>query len=133
MLAFLKVFARGIIVTLLLPIILLVLAVYGVYCLLLFVFMFFKGVIGYFHGDSFSVELPEDSAARRILLEDERNEERAKEMLNVMYQNHMAQQQQYQNPQPKQDEIEYLKPTPEPEQSTLFEPQGENVDDNGSN
>ena len=132
MLAFLKVFARGIIVTLLLPIILLVLALYGVYCLLLFVFMFFKGVIGYFHGDSFSADLPEDAQAKRMLLEDERNAERAKEMLNVMYQNHMAQQQQFQNNPPRQDEIEYLKPTPEPEQNSNLEPQGDNPDDNGS-
>ena len=130
MLAFLKVFARGIIVTLLLPIILLVLALYGIYCLLLFVFMFFRGVIGYFHGDSFSADLPEDAQAKRILLEDERNTERAKEMLNVMYQNHMAQQQ-YQNPQPKQDEIEYLKPNSEPAQDSFVEPQGDNQDDNG--
>ena len=133
MLAFLKVFIRGIVVTLLLPIILLVLVIYGVYCIFLFVFMFFKGVIEYFQGKSFSTDLPEDSEARRQLLEQELTEQRAKEMLNVMYQNHMAQQQ-FINQQPqKEDEIEYLKPKQEPEQSSLIEPQGETPDDNGGN
>ena len=69
MLSFLKVFARGIIVTLLLPIILLILALYFVYCLFLFIFMFFKGTIDFFKGGTLSTDLPEDLEARRIVLE----------------------------------------------------------------
>lgn len=127
MLAFLKVFARGIIVTILLPIILLVLALYGVYCLVLFVFMFFKGVIDYFQGKSFSTDLPEDSEARRLLLEQELTDHRAKEMLNVMYQNHLAQQQ-FQSTQPIQENQALNN-----EQSSSIGPEGEISDDNGSN
>ena len=127
MLAFLKVFARGIIVTILLPIILLVLALYGVYCLVLFVFMFFKGVIDYFQGKSFSTDLPEDSEARRLLLEQELTDHRAKEMLNVMYQNHLAQQQ-FQSTQPIQENQELNN-----EHSSSIELEGEISDDNGSN
>ena len=127
MLAFLKVFARGIIVTILLPIIILVLALYGVYCLVLFVFMFFKGVIDYFQGKSFSTDLPEDSEARRLLLEQELTDHRAKEMLNVMYQNHLSQQQ-FQSTQPIQENQALNN-----EQSSSIEPEGEISDDNGSN
>lgn len=90
MLSFLKVFARGIIVTILLPVILLVLALYMVYCLVLFVIMFFKGVINFFKGGNIGSDLPEDQEAKRILLEKERTDSQAKDMLNIMYQN-MAQ------------------------------------------
>lgn len=90
MLSFLKVFARGIIVTLLLPIIVLVLALYMVYCLVLFVVMFFKGVINWFKGGNTGTDLPEDLEARRIVLEKEKTDAQAKDMLNIMYQN-MAQ------------------------------------------
>ena len=91
MLSFLKVFARGIIVTLLLPIILLILALYFVYCLFLFIFMFFKGTIDFFKGGTLSTDLPEDLEARRIVLEKEKSDHQAKEMLNMMYQTTMAQ------------------------------------------
>ena len=112
MLSFLKVFARGIIVTLLLPVIVLVLVLYGVYCLGLFVFMFFKGVIDYFRGNNFNAELPEDNTAKRILLEKEKSESQAKDMLNMMYQQTMAQAAFNQNLQEnpaKNDGIDYLR------------------------
>ena len=91
MLSFLKVFARGIVVTLLLPFIVLVLAFYMVYCLILFVIMFFKGVIGFFKGKNINADLPEDLEARRIVLEKEKSDSQAKDMLNMMYQQTMAQ------------------------------------------
>ena len=91
MLSFLKVFGRGIVVTLLLPFIVLVLALYGVYCLVLFVVMFFRDVIGFFKGNNFNADLPEDLEARRIVLETEKTDANAKEMLNMMYQQTMAQ------------------------------------------
>ena len=90
MLSLLKVFLRGIVVTLLSPIILLILVVYGVYCIGLFIFMFFKGVIDYFRGKTFNADLPEDLEARRLLLEKEKQEEQAKDMLNMMYESTMA-------------------------------------------
>ena len=86
MLSFLKVFARGLIVTLLLPIIVLVLALYMVYCLILFVVMFFKAVIGYFKGNNINADLPEDLEARRIILEKEKSDAQAKDALNMIYQ-----------------------------------------------
>jgi len=52
--------------------------------------MFFKGVIDFFKGKTFGAELVEDLEARRILLEKEKADEQAKQMLNLMYQNVMA-------------------------------------------
>ena len=125
MLSFLKVFARGILVMLLLPLILLVLALYMVYCLVLFVFMFFRALIGFFKGNNFNADLPEDLEARRIVLEKEKSDSQAKDALNMMYQT-MAQgmaqaalNQAQPQPQVKPDVIDYLNATenePEPKQ-----------------
>ena len=91
MLQFLKVFGRGVLVTVLLPVILLVWVCYGIYCIGVFVVMFFKGVIDYFQGKSFNADLPEDLEARRLLLEKEKQNEQAKDALSMMYQNAMTQ------------------------------------------
>ena len=87
MLQFLKVFGRGVLVTLLLPVILLVWVIYGIYCIGLFIFMFFKSTIEYFQGKTFNADLPEDLEARRIVLEKEKQNEQAKDALSMMYQN----------------------------------------------
>lgn len=91
MLKLLKVCGRGIVTLVLLPIILLVWVMYGVYCLVLFVIMFFKGTIDFFKGKDFSADLIEDIESKRMLLEKEKADEKAKEMLNIMYQNALAQ------------------------------------------
>ena len=91
MLNLLKVFGRGILVTVLLPFILIIWVLYAVYCIGLFIFMFFKSTIEYFQGKTFNAELPEDIEARRILLEKEKTEEQAKEALKMMYQGTMTQ------------------------------------------
>ena len=91
MLSLLKVFGRGILVTLLLPFIVLIWVLYALYCCGSFIYMFFKSVIDFFRGKDFSSELPEDIESRRIILENEKQNEQAKEMLNVMYQNVMNQ------------------------------------------
>ena len=91
MLQFLKVFGRGVLTTVLLPFILLAWVLYGVYCIGVFIVMFFKGVIDYFQGKSFNADLPEDLEARRLLLEKEKQNEQAKDALSMMYQNAMAQ------------------------------------------
>ena len=93
MLKLLKVFARGLIITLLLPVIVLVWVLYAVYCVGLFIFMLVKTTIEYFKGLSFNAELPEDVEARKILLEKEKRDEQAKEMLSSMYESSLAQQQ----------------------------------------
>ncbi len=93
MLKLLKVFLRGLIVTLLLPFIVVIWVGYGLYCIGLFVFMFAKTTIEYFKGGSFNADLPEDLEARRMVLEKEKRDEQAKEMLSSMYENTVAQQQ----------------------------------------
>ena len=114
MLSFLKVFARGLIVTLLLPVIVLVLAVYMVYCLILFVVMFFKAVIGYFKGNNINADLTEDLEARRIILEKEKSDAQAKNALNMIYQGmaqgmaQAAMNQAHPQPQVRPDVIDYL-------------------------
>ena len=91
MLKLLKVFGRGVLTTLLLPVILLVWVLYGVYCIGLFVFMFFKSTIEYFQGKTFDADLPEDLESKRILLEKEKTNEQARDALSMMYQNAMSQ------------------------------------------
>lgn len=133
MLSFLKVFGRGLLVTILLPFILLVLTLYMVYCLLLFIFMFFKGVINFFKGGNINADLPEDLEARRIVLENEKTDSQAKDMLNMMYQG-MAQtmaqaafnQAQQPQPQVRPDVIDYLS-TPQVEEKPQEIPQQEDI------
>ena len=91
MLKLLKVFGRGVVTTVLLPFIVLIWALYGVYCIGLFVFMFFKTTIEYFQGKTFDADLPEDLEARRLLLEQEQKDAQAKDALSMMYQNAMTQ------------------------------------------
>jgi hypothetical protein len=55
--------------------------------------MFVKTTIEYFKGLSFNADLPEDVEARRIVLEKEKRDEQAKQMLSSMYENSIAQQQ----------------------------------------
>lgn len=93
MLSFFKVLLRGIVCTVLLPVILLVWVLYGIYCLILFVIMFIKSVIGFFKGESFKSEMKEDVEAKRMLLEKQQAQENAQQMMSMMYQNAMAQMQ----------------------------------------
>lgn len=93
MLKLLKVFLRGIVITLLLPLIVAVWVIYAIYCVGLFLFMFVKTTIEYFKGLSFNADLPEDLEARRMVLEKEKRDEQAKEMLSSMYEYTAAQQQ----------------------------------------
>lgn len=107
MLKLLKVFLRGLIVTLLLPFILVVWVGYGLYCIGLFIFMFIKTTIEYFKGGSFTADLSEDIEARRIVLEKEKRDEQAKEMLSTMYENSIAQQQAEMFPHPTENTENY--------------------------
>ena len=129
MLNLLKVFARGLITTLLLPVILLIWVGYGVYCIFVFIFMFFKGVIDYFRGKSFNSDLPEDLESRRMILEKEKHDEQAKDMMNMMYQNVFGQgrvltpesaEQNYQEQNPYNPPVQE-----EPSLEEPFEPQEE--------
>ena len=91
MLQFLKVFGRGVLTVVALPLIVLVWVLYAVYCIGVFIFMFFKGVVDYFKGNSFNPDMTEDLESRRLLLEREKQNEQAKDALSMMYQNAMAQ------------------------------------------
>ena len=93
MLSFLKVFVRGIVCTILLPVILLVWVLYGVYCLVAFLVMLVKSIILFFAGDNAAGELPEDIEAKKILLEREQSQVEQAQVMSMMYQNMAAQQQ----------------------------------------
>lgn len=92
MLGFLKVFARGIICTVLLPLILLVWVLYGVYCLVLFLVMFIKAVISFFAGNNGKGEMKEDIEAKKILEQKAQVEVEQAQVINMMYQQMTTQQ-----------------------------------------
>jgi len=102
MLSLLKVFGRGVLVTILLPFIVLIWVLFALYCCGSFIYMFFKSLIDFFRGKDFSSEMPEDIESRRIILENEKQNEQAKDMLSAMYQNVMNQQQAIYNDPPKE-------------------------------
>ena len=120
MLSFLKVFLRGIVTTVLLPVILLIWVGYGVYCIFIFIFMFFKGVIDYFRGKSFNADLPEDLESRRMLLEKEKRDEQTKDMMNLMYQNVFGQGRVI-TPEGAQQSYEETNPYTQPEENSSLE------------
>ena len=120
MLQFLKVFLRGLVTTVLLPGILLIWVLYAVYCIGVFIVMFFKGVVDFFKGNSFNPDMVEDLESRRMLLEREKQNEQAKDALSMMYQSAMAQTQTI-NP-----------PTNNNEDESLEDPYSENPEPFGS-
>lgn len=133
MLGFLKVFLQGILYVVLLPLILLVLAGYAVYCLIIFIYMAIRSVIVFFMGGSPLGDLPEDVEAKRILME--REEQKANTMQTfadalVQSQVQIAQsmlQQQNLNPRPVTSDLE---------QHNTFETEGvkeEEFDDGHTN
>ena len=69
MIGFLKVFGKGVLYTILFPFILIIWALFTVYCIFLFIYSFFKNVILWIKGDSPFSDTKEDAQAKRILLE----------------------------------------------------------------
>lgn len=122
MVGFLKVFLRGIIITVLLPLILLVWVLYGIYCLIAFLIMLIKSMISFFAGNNATGEMKEDIEARRMLLEKEQAQEQATQMMSAMYQNAMAQMQnQAAFGMPQQPDQPMPMPAqPEPQQESNF-------------
>ena len=82
MTALLKSFGKGCLYILVLPVLLLVLAIYAVLGVLMFVYVGIKGVYLFFTGRSFS-ELPEDVKARAILEGRDDTEEKVEEHKEV--------------------------------------------------
>ena len=71
MLGFLKIFLQGILYVVLLPFILLILAFYIAYCIIVFIYMAVRSVIVFFTGGTPLGDLKEDVEAKRILMERE--------------------------------------------------------------
>lgn len=71
MLGFIKIFLQGLLYVVLLPLIILVLALYAVYCIIIFIYMAIRSVIVFFMGGTPLGDLPEDVEAKRILMERE--------------------------------------------------------------
>ena len=111
MIGFLKVFGKGVLYTILFPFIVLIWALFTVYCIGLFIYQFFKSVILWIKGDSPFADTKEDVEAKRILMErmnqtttsqqnDQYKDALIASLANaVVQQQSQMQQQQQQNPQ----------------------------------
>lgn len=93
MTGFLKVFVRGLICTVLLPVILAVWVLWGVYCLFAFLYMLVKSIILFFMGENPTGELKEDIEAKKMLLEAEQEAANRARAESLLIQNAVAQQQ----------------------------------------
>ena len=69
MLGFIKIFLQGLLYVVTLPLILLVLAGYAVYCVFVFIYIAIRSVIVFFMGGTPLGDLPEDVEAKRILMQ----------------------------------------------------------------
>lgn len=69
MLGFFKVFAYGVVCTILFPLIALVWALFGVYCVILFIILLFRNLIVAIRGGSPFGDTKEDLVAKKILIE----------------------------------------------------------------
>ena len=69
MIGFLKVFGKGVLYTVLFPFIILIWALFTVYCIFLFIYSLFKNLIVWIKGGSPFGDTKEDIEAKRVLLE----------------------------------------------------------------
>lgn len=69
MLSFLKIFLQGVLYVVLLPFILLLLALYAVYCVFHFIYIAIRSIVVFFMGGTPLGDSPEDVEAKRILME----------------------------------------------------------------
>ena len=83
MISFLKVFGKGVLYTVLLPFIILIWALFTVYCIFLFIYYFFRNNIIWLKGGSPFADTKEDAEAKRILLE--RQSQQANAQQNDQY------------------------------------------------
>lgn len=124
MLSFLKVFAKGIIYTVLLPFILVIWVLYGVYCLVMFFVVLVKSIILFFTGENAAGEMKEDIEAKRILLEREQAQIEQAQVMSMMYQNMAAAQNQMYGQQPMMQQPQpAVMPTPAPQPQPEQQPQ----------
>ena len=117
MLGFLKIFAQGVLYVVLLPFILLILALYAIYCVFVFIYIAIRSVIVFFMGGTPLGDLPEDVEAKRILMEREaaKQENTTQSLADAIVQSQMqiAQSlyQQQQAQQPVQENANLNEPT----------------------
>lgn len=69
MLGFIKIFLQGLLYVVTLPLILLILALYGVYCIFVFIYIAIRSIVVFFMGGTPLGDLPEDVEAKRILMQ----------------------------------------------------------------
>ena len=68
MLSFFKIFGQGVLYVILFPFIVLLLALYAVYCILVFVYMAIRNIIIFFSGGTPLGDMKEDVEAKKILM-----------------------------------------------------------------
>ena len=68
MLSFFKIFGQGVLYVILLPFIVLLLALYAVYCILVFIYMAIRNIIIFFSGGTPLGDMKEDVEAKKILM-----------------------------------------------------------------
>ena len=100
MASFFKTFGLGILYVVLLPVFLLILALYAVYCLVMFIYMAIRNVIIFFAGGKPLGDMKEDVEAKRILLMKKEKEQAIENML--LRQSQMVQPQPVMNQDPYQ-------------------------------
>ena len=69
MLGFIKIFLQGLLYVVTLPLILLILALYGVYCVFVFIYIAIRSIVVFFMGGTPLGDLPEDVEAKRVLMQ----------------------------------------------------------------
>ena len=68
MLSFFKIFGQGVLIVILSPFIALLLALYAVYCIIVFIYMAIRNVIIFFSGGTPLGDMKEDVEAKKILM-----------------------------------------------------------------
>lgn len=127
MLGFIKIFLQGILYVIFLPLILLVLALYAVYCIFVFIYISIRSIIVFFMGGTPLGDLPEDVEAKRILMEREtaKQENTTQNLADAIVQSQLQIAQSLYNQQAQQQNSESSV-----EDSSLSEPEFETEDVN---
>lgn len=127
MLGFIKIFLQGILYVVFLPLILLVLALYAVYCVFVFIYISIRSIIVFFMGGTPLGDLPEDVEAKRILMEREtaKQENTTQNLADAIVQSQLQIAQSLYNQQTQQQNSESSV-----EDSSLSEPEFETEDVN---
>lgn len=89
--SFFKTLGIGVLYTFLLPFIVLIWLGYGVYCVAIFIYMFFKSIIVWIKGGTPFGDLPEEVEAKRILINKQEQQNMVNQAILNMYQNQTPQ------------------------------------------